>query len=501
MPTIYDIEQMKSNINNVFSDILQYVDDAVDKTELHEFEKNLFSKLQKLGLALTEKFIADSGTGYDPAHRPVNSANQFLRYKGTNESAYYSIFGELTITHARYQRVDGSYYYPLGDQLNLPKQKYSYLLQKWLQASAVQTNYHKAAELLNEIFDHQLYACTSQRIGEHVSSHVDEFNDQAPAPDIETEGSHLAISADGKGIRMLPSERNNKTDNQSSQPRLGRGEKRGTKKQSTVTVDFSFDPSARTPEDIVVSLLKESTKTQPSDGNDTQTENMRRAQNKHYRATLDGKADAMNYLMARLKKRDPTNSKPIIALVDGDNSLKRSMLDALTKHKLAQRLDVVILDIIHVAEYVWAAGTALNGEYNDRRIPWVRDKLFAILEGNVGRVIGGFKQMITKRSTTSAQKRVLQKAITYFENHREMMDYHIYLAKGYPIATGVVEGACNCLVKDRMEQSGMRWSKQGADAILKQRAVRLNHDWQAFWDSFMTAQNKILYSTNYKLAA
>jgi hypothetical protein len=116
-------------------------------------------------------------------------------------------------------------------------------------------------------------------------------------------------------------------------------------------------------------------------------------------------------------------------------------------------------------------------------------------------VVGGFKQMITKQTTTSAQKRVLQKTITYFENHRDMMKYDRYLEQGFPIATGLVEGACNCLVKDRMEQSGMRWSKNGATAILKQRAVRLNGDWQSLWDDYMKCQKHYLYPNVYKKAA
>ena len=81
------------------------------------------------------------------------------------------------------------------------------------------------------------------------------------------------------------------------------------------------------------------------------------------------------------------------------------------------------------------------------------------------------------------------------------MMYHIYLQKGYPIATGLVEGTCNCLVKDRMEQSGMRWSKNGATAILKQRAVRLNGHWEMFWKSFMKQQKEFLCPDVYESVA
>ena len=353
MPTIYDIEQMKCNSKNIFSEILDYVSDAAGTTELYDFEKNLFEKLQKLGLSLLENFIASSGTGYDPAHPPVDNDNQPLRYKGTKESPYFSIFGELSIERARYQAGAGSYQYPLDEQLNLPKQKYSYLLQKWLQAGAVETNYQKAVELLNEIFDYHLYPSMPQRIGKTVSSHVDEFNDHVEAPDINTEGSHLGISADGKGIRMLPSERTDKANEHAQTPRLGRGEKHGTKKQATVTVDFSFNPSMRAPEEIVTALLKEQTKIQSEDNSNEKAEDDgRKSRNKHVRASLDGKENAMDYLMERLKKRDPTNTKPIIALLDGEKGQINALEKAFKKHQLQHRLDVTILDIIHVAEYI-----------------------------------------------------------------------------------------------------------------------------------------------------
>jgi hypothetical protein len=73
------------------------------------------------------------------------------------------------------------------------------------------------------------------------------------------------------------------------------------------------------------------------------------------------------------------------------------------------------------------------------------------------------------------------------------MRYDQYLAQGWPIGTGVVEGACGHLVKDRMEQAGMRWSKDGAQAVLDLRAVRLNGDWDAYWQFHRQQQHQRLY--------
>ena len=81
------------------------------------------------------------------------------------------------------------------------------------------------------------------------------------------------------------------------------------------------------------------------------------------------------------------------------------------------------------------------------------------------------------------------------------MDYATYLKKGYPISTGVIEGTCGSLVKNRMEQSGMRWSIQGANAVLAQRAVVKNGDWKDFFNFYIQSEQLRLYPIEYQRAA
>ena len=131
-------------------------------------------------------------------------------------------------------------------------------------------------------------------------------------------------------------------------------------------------------------------------------------------------------------------------------------------------------------------GTALYGEKGVQRVRWVEEKLYALLEGKLGTLIGGLRQRLTKKQNqlTPTQKKTVEKAITYFDNHRHMMRYDIYLEKGYPIATGVIEGACRHLVKDRMERSGRQWTLAGAQAMLHLRALRQS----SYWDEFQQRQ-------------
>ena len=193
-------------------------------------------------------------------------------------------------------------------------------------------------------------------------------------------------------------------------------------------------------------------------------------------------------------------SLPKVALLDGDPYLEDRLRQELALHGMEDRLDALILDLIHASEYLWDVSTALYGEKSARRIHWIEEKLYALLEGNVGYLIGGLRQRLTKNRDrlTSSQKKTLEKTITYFENHRHMMHYDVYLNKGYPIATGVVEGTCGSLVKDRMEQSGMRWSIHGAQAVLAQRAVVKNGDWDSFFTYYIDAERDRLYPTIYE---
>ena len=202
--------------------------------------------------------------------------------------------------------------------------------------------------------------------------------------------------------------------------------------------------------------------------------------------------------MQRLAKRDPDGRKEVVALIDGAPSLESALTRAIKKYGFQDRIVAIILDIIHVCEYVWEAGTAIYGEKSCERLPWVRTKLLAILNGQVGYVIGSLKQIIQRRKLSQSKIQTLNKAIKYFTNHQHMMKYDEYLAKGYPIGTGVVEGACGSLVKNRMGRSGMRWKINGAEAMLDQRAVNKNGDWQEFMQAYVVKEKSRLYADNYQ---
>ena len=106
---------------------------------------------------------------------------------------------------------------------------------------------------------------------------------------------------------------------------------------------------------------------------------------------------------------------------------------------------------------------------------------------------GAFKRFARRLKKSNLKN--LKKVITYLENNRDYMKYHAYLKAGYPIGSGVVEGACRHAIKDRMELSGMRWEAEGAQAVLSLRTIYINGDWNAFIKHRVQTEQAALYGT------
>jgi len=377
-------------VDETYAEIKAYVDGSVGREELHDVELNVFRQVLKLGRGLLEAFVEQSGTGYEAGNPPLREAGAPMEYKGTVNSPYVSIFGEIRISRAAYAHPDGGRVYPMDAQLNLPAHKYSYVLLKWLQASSAETDFRSAVNRVNEIFEFSFFPELPQRQGLPIADYVEPFYDQIAAPSPDTEGSHIALSADSKGVRILKSEREEAQEAE-AKPRRGKGEKPWIKKDAVVVTDFSFDPEAREKEEIVKGLLNGFTQQEKQDAKDARQHRRdagigepRAPHNKHVFAPLDGKKAAFDHLLDHVEKRDPEGQKPLIALLEGDRYLADRLREALEARTMKHRLDALILDIIHATEYLWDVGTALYGEKSAQRIRWVKEKLYALLESKVG---------------------------------------------------------------------------------------------------------------------
>ena len=166
-------------------------------------------------------------------------------------------------------------------------------------------------------------------------------------------------------------------------------------------------------------------------------------------------------------------------LVDG----AEPQLDLVEAGAAAYGVDVtVILDIIHVVEYVWKAGRVFHREGSPELTHWAWTRVRSILEGKATRVAASMRRAATVAGFSKDTRKPVDKCADYLVKYAPYLHYDRYLAAGYPIATGVIEGACRHLVRDRMELTGARWRLVGAEAVLKLRALRASGDFDAYWD-------------------
>jgi hypothetical protein len=158
----------------------------------------------------------------------------------------------------------------------------------------------------------------------------------------------------------------------------------------------------------------------------------------------------------------------------------------------------LVLDIIHAVEYLWKAGTALYGETDPYRAEWVEAQTLQLLSSQSPAVIQMLENKATSLAENSQAAKTLRGVASYFQRNLPYMDYAEYLHRGWPIGTGVIEGTCRHLVKDRMELSGMRWTVAGADAVLALRAVNENNDWEDFHALRRARRHRELYGSTLK---
>lgn len=148
---------------------------------------------------------------------------------------------------------------------------------------------------------------------------------------------------------------------------------------------------------------------------------------------------------------------------------------------------------------MWSAARAFHPRDEAAAEQFTRERLLRLLRGEVSGAIRGLRQMASQRNLRGITLKSVHTAATYFEKNAHRMRYDEYLAAGYPIATGVIEGACLHLVKDRMERSGMRWRLTGAAPMLAVRALRISHVWEAFQKRHQQSDLERLHPHRYLL--
>jgi hypothetical protein len=320
-----------------------------------------------------------------------------------------------------------------------------------------------------------------------MAESVETYRDAQPTP-ASTEEPLLVRSADAKGVVLR-----RPADAASIQSHVHkRGPKTGRMKQAIVGAVYTVALLPRLAEDIVAALFRKPGEPLPS------RPQRPRPCNKRVMARLnehtdkegikhDGMAEVFDWLHEETFERNPFGIKVVVNLFDGDERLWDSL------YALREQGDVDILDLLHVTPRLWTVAGLLASLASVEAEQQVRTWLLQVLQGKVAAVLADMRQQGQQAGLKAPAQKELERACGYLEKRQEQMRYDEYLAAGYPIASGVIEGACRHYVKDRMERTGMSWVPEGAQAMLELRAQSLNGDWDEFQDFYRLDQTEQLH--------
>ena len=468
----------------------KFIESAVP---MHTMELDMLGQLLRVGLSVLEHVVEEkleklSGTEYE--------IGPDMKYKNTGEKPrnYLSIFGELKIYRPSMLVEGEGNLFLLDELLELPcGTKLSYNLQDLLGENASENDFRESVRLLNKLLNLNLSGKTSERNANRLGRLVDEYYEQKPA-DIEKGPDCFSASLDGKGVPKIKDAEQQKGN---PKARKGKGEKSGIMQMATVTVTSCFTPKNRTVDAIIYSLMGSGlSKVEPDEqaGQTKQENDNKWHKNIHRRAFLADQQKAVDYAIGDIKHRMVNPLSRFVVPIDAGIGLEDKVLASVKAHGLESQFDGIILDIIHVSGYVWNAGTAYYGEKSGKRPEWVRQTLTDLLNSQTQGVIEKLEEMKAKPNLSKSKKAQIQKSIIYFSNHKHKMDYKKFIEKGYPVSSALVESACGHLVKERMEQSGMRWSSIGAQDIMDLRAVKLNEDMEDFMKFVIGRERKLEFN-------
>jgi hypothetical protein len=471
--------QIVHELHRDFQELVEFVTGREAQTQTaYAVELTLFRRLLELGAQLLRLFFIHRAA-VRPSE-PIRAADGTrLRYQELRQTTYYSVFGKVRFERHYFHTPGHEGVCPLDAALSLPLRCYSDLLRDWAEYCITDESYDESIRVLKRILSLSISKRALEMGVAEDAADVDAFYEQKAVPPLEVEGSILVVQADGKGVPMV------RTASADQPSRRGKGEKRTKKKQAVVTAIYTIEPYQRTPQQVAAALMRAAADSKEAQATTTQPQRPAPV-GKEVRATLAGKDVAFERLTRRVAQREGQHIQHRVALTDGDDALQRQVGNRLSKFTL-------VLDIIHASEYLWDAANALLGETHPDRTAWVAQHLLYILSGRTADVIQTLEQRAQDPALSPSRRKALNTTIGYYRRNSPHMNYDQYLARGWPIGTGVVEGACGHLVKDRMEQSGMRWTKSGAQAVLDLRATRVNDDWDDYQRFRRKCQHQRLY--------
>jgi len=454
-------------------------------------EEELQVRGQQIARQLLQDYL-DARAAAEPRREQVMGPDGICRRRAErgHARALASVLGPVTVTRIGYRVPGARNAYPADAELGLPAGRHSHGLAKMAACEAARGSLEQACAQVRSRTGGKLGTRQCQGLVRAAAADFGGFYAARPRP-APGPGQVLVLSCDAKGIRMRPGQLRPRAERAAAgavprqDGRLSQGEVRTRKRMAAVGAVFAITPVPRTCRDILGPGPRP-----PGP----------RAQGKWLIASAAATtAEVVAAVFAEADRRDPARRARWIALADGN----KDQIAQIKAQAAARGITVTITcDLIHVSEHLWDAAWCLFPKASPDAGPWVRARIAALLDGGpaaAATVAAALRQAAARLG--KARRKTIEKTAAYLQAKAPYLDYPAALAAGWPISTGVIEGACRHLVKDRMDITGARWGVQTAEAILQLRALLANGDFDAYWAWHLDREHERNHPRPYALAA
>ncbi|MBF0316367.1 MAG: ISKra4 family transposase [Oligoflexia bacterium] len=446
--------------------------------DLTDLEKLIMSEGRELMRKLLEEHLELRGHG--DIGSSVEGSDEIVRKnKRDTTKKITTTFGKVDNNRVSYANDGVESLFPKDSQLNLPDNSYSHSLTKELALAVANNSFDESIKIVERMTGVKIPKRQAEDLANNAAKDFDGFYllpCSAELLDLVSKKDLLILTMDQKGIVMRTeslkedTREKAKRSNRKMEKRLSKGEKKNCKRMSTVASVYSIDRFKRSPDDIMKGLSRK----------DDETKEKRPSiAVKRVWASLEKEPDRITKEMFdEIVRRDPLREKDLVCLVDGEpRQIKRIEQEA---KKRGLKVTIVI-DIIHVIEYLWSSARVFHEESSYACESWVNQQLFEVLNGNATKVAATIRRNASRRGLKETARAPADTSADYLSKKKKYLQYNKYLSKGFPIATGVIEGACRHLIKDRMDITGARWGLTTAEAILKLRSLKSSNDFEEYW--------------------
>ena len=454
-------------------------------------EEELLVRGQQIARQLLQDYL-DARAAAEPRREQVTGPDGVCRRRAERGHARMlaSVLGPVTVRRIGYRAPGARNVYPADAELDLPAGRHSHGLAKMTVCEAARGSLEQACGQVRSRTGCKLGTRQCQELVRAAAADFAGFYAARPRP-APGPGQVLVLSCDAKGVRMRPgqlrprAERAARNAVPKQDGRLSQGEVRTRKRMAATGAVYVITPVPRTAGD---SLGPGPRPPGPAAAGKWLTASVT--------ATTAGVVAAV---FAEADRRDPARQARWIALADGN----KDQIARIQAEAAARGITVTIIcDQIHVSEHLWDAAWGLFPKASPDAGPWVRARIAALLDGGpAGAAAAAAALRDAAAGRGKARRTTIEKTAAYLQAKAPYLDYPAALAAGWPIATGVIEGACRHLVKDRMDITGARWGTDTAEAILQLRALLANGDFDAYWAWHLDREHERNHPRAYALAA